>query len=429
MSRKIPRSALNFFLFLFLIGNVGLLASGQEKPLTAAAQSVVASSSVAQSTKGRIQGTVLNESAQPVFKAKIMFLPSDGEPHASGIRSVESGDGGHFTMEDLPWGTYRIFAMKEEEDYPNTFFSSYSENHSLTATVTPQAPLAKVSMTLGPKAGALRVLSLTDVKSGKNLTSVAGITLRRVDNPHFFIGTNAGVERILVPSRTDVTVEIEADGYAIWPQPNEAKLGQIRLEPEQLIELRLELQPLTAIAMNPQASQVVRTISGEEADRQYRRDQEIGDLYRRAAASRFVVVGKVAKLNLVGDRAWKRPTMDEGLGGYLYSIAIEKTICRQADLIWHTNNAPPPAEAGPMLYLFAPYEPLVSGGERLQSGQRYLLFLDLPDQQQQKKWTDSFYLDPLKVYLRAEEQARGVVLLPPQDPDHPEAKPPKYWTK
>lgn len=51
------------------------------------------------------------------------------------------------------------------------------------------------------------------------------------------------------------------------------------------------------------------------------------------------------------------------------------------------------------------------------------------DQQQQKKWTESFYLDPMKVYLRAEEKARGVVLLPPQDPDHPEAKPPEVLDK
>src|SRR5579884_2891569 len=83
----------------------------------------------------------------------------------------------------------------------------------------------------------------------------------------------------------------------------------------------------TAVAMKPQSNQVVRTVSGEEADREYRRNQEIGDLYRRAAASRFVVVGKVIKLDPVADRSWKRPAMDESFGGFLYSIAIEKTLC------------------------------------------------------------------------------------------------------
>jgi hypothetical protein len=187
----------------------------------------------------------------------------------------------------------------------------------------------------------------------------------------------------------------------------------------------------TAIAMEPQGGQVVRTVSGEEADREYRRSQEIGDLYRRAAASRFVVVGKVVRLDLVADRSWKRPTMDENFGGYLFSIAIEKTVCRQGDLSAHTNmaDAPPPAEADSMVYLLSPIDPPVAGVEKLELGQRYLLFLVLPDRQQQKKWIDTLYLDPLKVYLRAEEQTRGVVLLPPLDSDNPAAKPPEVLDK
>jgi len=183
--------------------------------------------------------------------------------------------------------------------------------------------------------------------------------------------------------------------------------------------------------MKPQAGRLVRTVSVDAADREYRRNQEIGDLYRRAAESRFVVVGKVVKLDLVADRSWKRPTIDESFGGSLYSIAIEKTVCRQADLSAYANvvDTPPPAEADSVVYLFAPYEPLVPGGENLQLGQRYLLFLVLPDQQHQKKWTDSLYLDPLKVYLRAEEQARGIVLLPSLDPDNPAAKQPEVLDK
>jgi hypothetical protein len=193
----------------------------------------------------------------------------------------------------------------------------------------------------------------------------------------------------------------------------------------------LVLALATSIAMKPQAGQVVRTVSGEEADREYRRNQEIGDLYRRAAASRFVVVGKVAKLDLVADRSWKGPAMDENFGGFLYSIAIEKTVCRQADFSAHANvvDAPPPAEADPVVYFLSPVEPPVAGTERLELGRRYLLFLVLPDQEQQKKWTDSLHLDPLKGYFRAEEQARGVVLLPAPDADEPAAKQPEVLDK
>ncbi len=132
----------------------------------------------------------------------------------------------------------------------------------------------------------------------------------------------------------------------------------------------LVLALAASIAMKPQAGQVVRTVSGEEADREYRRNQELGDLYRRAAASRFVVVGKVIKLDLVADRAWKRPTIDESFAGYLYSIAIEKTVCRHADFSAPANvvGAPPPAEANPVVYLLSPVKPLVPGKESLRAG-------------------------------------------------------------
>ena len=200
----------------------------------------------AQTTEGVIRGTVLNEKGQPVFKAKVTALPAYSAPHAGGIRYVESDEAGRFAIDRLGWGTYRIFAMKEDEGYPNTLFGFYSENPP-TAALSPQTPSADVSLFIGPKAGVLRVLSLTDAVTGKSLMTVAGITLRRVDNPHF-LGTDPSLERILVPSATDLTVEIEANGYAPWPQPNEAKLGRIRLQPDEILELRVELQPLSGLA-------------------------------------------------------------------------------------------------------------------------------------------------------------------------------------
>jgi hypothetical protein len=41
-------------------------------------------------------------------------------------------------------------------------------------------------------------------------------------------------------------------------------------------------------------------VSGAEAERQWREEQELGDLFTRAAASRFVVVGTVLKASPVG---------------------------------------------------------------------------------------------------------------------------------
>ena len=166
----------------------------------------------------------------------------------------------------------------------------------------------------------------------------------------------------------------------------------------------------------PQVQQPV-VVRGDEVERQWREQQELGELYKRAAASRFVVVGTVMKDIAVAERG-KHPSMDGDVAGILHLVKIEEILCRRQDFIG--SIAESSLKTPDTVHLFVPLQPLVEHGqvnkERLTAGDRYLLFLVEPDQQQQRLWTSLFELDAQTIYYRGQELARGVVpLVKPTD--------------
>jgi hypothetical protein len=148
--------------------------------------------------------------------------------------------------------------------------------------------------------------------------------------------------------------------------------------------------------------------------------QDLSDLYARAAASRFVVIGTVVSTQGVSRRMTPellQHVKAEGelslaLGGSLYTIHVESTVCRQLDF---RADASTSSEAPQTVYVFLPREEpmFVNGHERevLLPGQRYLLFLAAVPPQVQQKWVESFQLDSSQGYYRGEGLSRGVVPL------------------
>lgn len=150
-------------------------------------------------------------------------------------------------------------------------------------------------------------------------------------------------------------------------------------------------------------------VSGEEAERHWRQKQELGELYARIAASRVVIIGTVSASDAIRERN-KPPSMDDEPAGQLYTIASNQVLCRQEDL--NSGNAGPAPDLETEFHMFVPTRPYVEGiqdKERLIVGRRYLLFLVIPQQKQQKAWADSFSLDPHITYYRGEELSRGVI--------------------
>jgi hypothetical protein len=163
-------------------------------------------------------------------------------------------------------------------------------------------------------------------------------------------------------------------------------------------------------------------------------EQDVGDLYQRAATSVFVITGTVMKSEGVS----KRMTPDllervksEGdlsltLGGTLYTILVEKTICRQTDFDAQSSNLRS-TSLGETAHIFVPRRNAAYPSEALSSGQHYLLFLIVPGQQ--REWTDTFNLDPRQIYYRSHEGYRGVVPIPQSAPKVPTAKQPLVLDK
>jgi hypothetical protein len=107
------------------------------------------------------------------------------------------------------------------------------------------------------------------------------------------------------------------------------------------------------------------------------------------------------------------------LGGTLYTISVETTVCRQTD--FRANQTSP--EAPQTVHMFLPRdEPMSVAGhwrEVLVPGQWYLLFLVPTTSETRKKWIEVYQLGPKQDYFRGEELSRGIVPLPE---DHHSAK-------
>src|SRR5215469_15443722 len=111
---------------------------------------------------GSISGVVVNEAGKPVVKAEVNADLIDGRPRAKAITYVETDEGGHFKIEGLAWGSYRIFVRKEQENYPNSLFSFYNPDPAPRVSLTAELASAEISLKMGAKAAVLRILSVTD---------------------------------------------------------------------------------------------------------------------------------------------------------------------------------------------------------------------------------------------------------------------------
>jgi hypothetical protein len=157
-------------------------------------------------------------------------------------------------------------------------------------------------------------------------------------------------------------------------------------------------------------------------------EKDLRDLYQRAAASRFVVVGTIENSKGIGRRSSEGDSQKTGsasadgnvvtdlptLGGSLYSVRIEEVLCHGEDFSSKPSSVGT-IQPAKTLYIFIPRdEPMFANGQMQEiflPGQRYLLFLAAPAPQVLEKWLAQFQLDPTRDYYRGEELSRGIVPL------------------
>lgn len=206
---------------------------------------LTAASAVAEkAAQGTIRGLVANEHGQPVESALVTADLADGRPRLKAIRYVETDKQGQFVIDQLEWGPYRIYAMKESEGYPDAYYSVYSEGPNVTAQLSPQSPNASVRVVIGPKA-AVVVGTISDAVTGTPVN--AGVRIWRWANTGDFLSTSVRPNyRMLIPPNTQVGFEVQAPGYRPWFYPGAATLsssGPLTMRSEEKLTLDIKLQP------------------------------------------------------------------------------------------------------------------------------------------------------------------------------------------
>jgi hypothetical protein len=192
---------------------------------------------------GTISGIVEDENAKPVPKAKVHIAEKVASSVHRAIQVYEADNDGKFTIRHVPWGMYVVMAGKEDDGFPDTLAAFYSNLNAPTATIGPLFPTDNVIVHIGPRAGHLDIGSVLDSITGKSLLLSSSVTLRRADNPNFFISTSTSTKDIMVPSQTAVTIEIDSRGYRPWPEDKGHYPYQINLQPKEVFTLHVKLDP------------------------------------------------------------------------------------------------------------------------------------------------------------------------------------------
>jgi hypothetical protein len=198
-----------------------------------------------QSGEGTITGTVVDEQGTPISGATIWCAIDEGQ-QMTGTAGGLSDKTGKFQVGHLPWNKYTVSATKRAEGYGGNEAGAYQ-----TVTLTSAQPSADVVVKLGPKEGIL-VPTVSDKVTGERLfdftvhSTVEEFEGQTHNTSSGSWGVSRWTKQVLLPSNKDVMLHITKSGYRTWwymdpSQPNGP--GMLRLQPGEVKELNIELEP------------------------------------------------------------------------------------------------------------------------------------------------------------------------------------------
>jgi hypothetical protein len=190
-----------------------------------------------------IEGTVIYEDGRPASRAIVSAFPTDGGMGEK-VPSADTDELGHFQIKHLWLGKFAVSAKKEDEGYPDTSSSFYSDGKIERAMLTSPLQSVTVTMLLGPKAGIL-LGTVADATNGTPLNPC--VDFRRASDPNNFLSGTGLVNaryRVLVPSDRDVMMKIWYEGHLPWYYPgaagkSEAKPLRLKAGEERILNIRL----------------------------------------------------------------------------------------------------------------------------------------------------------------------------------------------
>jgi hypothetical protein len=201
--------------------------------------------SVQAQNSGKLTGVITDENDKPLAGAKVHLWDLNPAIVRQVPKYHATDAQGRFSIPDVPWGSYAVFAGKEADGYADTFASFYQQGPGFSPTVdfSILSPEQQTTIRLGPRAGALKITSLTDALTHKDINSSGVIVLRQAQHPERSLTTSTAYDHTLVPALTEISLEISAPGYKVW-RGNERTLGstRIRLQPNEILTLEVNLE-------------------------------------------------------------------------------------------------------------------------------------------------------------------------------------------
>jgi hypothetical protein len=188
--------------------------------------------------KQRLRTPIPSKLAWVIFgESTWVTSPERRSAKGSLVRTVETDRTGHFEIDRLSWGRYKVFAKKEEAGYPDVRWSFYSNDNFPVVPLTPAVSTSNVRIQLGPRAGALTG-SVTNSATGTPVDASFKLTRKAAIDKWISLSVSPEY-RVLLPGSTDVLVEATAPGFERWTSP-----AVLRLESGAEMRLDIQLQPV-----------------------------------------------------------------------------------------------------------------------------------------------------------------------------------------
>jgi hypothetical protein len=191
---------------------------------------------------------------QPVEHAYVCTTIYEQHGSTTGCHGF-SGKNGEFELDHWPMGTLSLFTIKPEDGYIDA-----TKKLIAKVTLSPQAPLAVVKVTLGSKGGILTG-SVRDKKTGMPVreamltyislnASITGCGLEVNRNSY----SGSGFE-ITVPTSIDLIVFVSSPGYKTWFYAGEFGASRPALHLQsgerRSLEIELEQDPASTSSNSP----------------------------------------------------------------------------------------------------------------------------------------------------------------------------------
>ena len=201
--------------------------------------------------RSSISGIVVDQLGNPVANAHVTTRDLDLPPNTVEVGGgvvpyVETDGQGRFLFKGLKVGhRYKVYSEKEQDGYPDMMLGMYNPTDTAPiATATSSVAAEGVTVHLGPKAARLK-WNVRDAVSGDSIETPT-FSFERRDNGASASGTALADEGVLVPSDTDLIVEISARGYRDWYYGevlDKSTAASLRIPPGEEKTLQVQLQP------------------------------------------------------------------------------------------------------------------------------------------------------------------------------------------